>query len=968
MHDDLWRIGRRLAVLALLLALAADDAAAQLVVPGRRLFLLSTERCDLYYPAELAAEASRLAALADSTYAELARRFPAGVQEDRRISVLLAGGVSSLDGWFNAFPSDRIVLRLAPARLGSDLGSFDDGLRAVFAHELAHKLSLGTRSRFWSFWAAVLGDTVEPCRWTAPDSLIEGAAIISEGRGGSGRAKDPLAAALVKQDILEGRYKDFWQAAGAWDAYPFGRLPYVYGGLFSARLLERFGEERYAELWRRLGEGNALAGVEGAAFLKGAFEASYGESLDEAWREFRDSIAIREPVAMETRRLAGRPGYITALAAGTSGLYWSDASAGAVLRLAPGEREPRRLFAADASVERLDLSPSGERILVSFSRRTAVGTEPAVLARDAATGRALGPELRGLAEAAFAGDAIVGIASRGLETDLVIERGGSRRVLLAGGPGRSYASPASLDGATVYCLAEDSGRVTVVRVDASSGQAWALVPSLPLDHLRSLSVSGGGNGALLALSFAEDGGLYRLALVRDSGGPDARLGRQETLLSGSVLMPARADRTYYVGRFAEGEYPCAYPAGEAALALREAGASWAALDPSFQSPGQGPGGAIIESPNAQSPAAAGLPARAARRAGPFPLLFKVSVFPSAPLEGDSAGIVAAGADLADRLSWTLDARYNWEVEGAELGLGLVSGLDPWSLEVSLSDGFSESRSGGFRRSSGAALALSRAWSLVPARSRVELALDGRAAARAPAAAGEPYASPYDAMGIAAGAVLRRSSYRSEYAPPFQREGAGADLAFDAEWRLVPAAGARPALSLEAGIDGALSFLGLSGELRAALSPDGSVDFGPDSRALDDHDSIMPPRYGDYREYSDLPALGSLYAEGEVSANPVSFELQRRLALGRFLGPLYFHRLGLYAGLRAAAYGASLGPGGAAGAELLSSAFGRVVLSGSPLIGSAASWRALVGAELSWAFREDLVRSPLRIALLAGLSL
>jgi hypothetical protein len=946
---------RRLRTLlaAILLSLAALGASAQLVEPGRRLFRTTTTRFDIYYPQELAAEAARLSSFADAIYAELAPRFPGGASGRRRIPVLLADGYSSINGSFSPYPSNRIVLLAASPRLMSDLGSFDDDLRAVFSHELAHALSLGTRSPFWSFWAAILGDSVEPCLWTAPGSLIEGAAVASEGGAGTGRAKDPLAVSLVKQDILEGKYKDFWQATGAWDAYPFGRLPYNYGGLFSSYLIEEYGHERYAELWQRLGEGNIFAGIGGCLFLKGAFEATYGKPLAEAWEEFRDSVAIREPVIMEPRRLAPRPGYITALAAGSSGLYWADASQGAVLRLAPGERVPRRLFAADGSVERLDISRDGARLLVSFSRSEGDKSSRVALVRDAATGRALGPELPGLSEAAFAGDAIVGITNHGYETDLVLEREGERRVLLAGGPTRSYASPASLDGATVYCLAKDSGRVLVVRVDAVTGRAWALAPGLPLEHLRSLALGVEGGRARLALCFASEGGLYRLALVRDLGGSDATVERQETLLSGSVLMPSVADKIYYVGRFSEGEYPCSYPEDNPFLALREAGASWAALDPSFLEPERAPGRDDSISSNAQSAI--------------LPLLFRVLRVPSIPLDGDSAGIAVVGADIAERLSWSLDARYNWEVEGAELALSVSLGLRPWSLAASLSDSFSSS-GGEQKRSSSASLFLGRAWSFVPSRRRIALTLDAAAAATAPAAEGEAYASPYESAGAAAGALLRFSSYRSAYSPPFSTIGAGADIALDAEWRLAPSGDARPAFSLEAGADGSLATLGLSCDLRAAASPDGSVAFGPALRELEHGgDSILSPRYGSYYEYSALPARGDFYASGEVSLNPANFELQKRLSLGRLLSPLYLNRLGIYGGARAAIYGASMRDG-LSGAEILSSAFGRIALTGAPLVGTASDIHVTLGAELSWAFREDLVDSPLRIAFLAGLSL
>ena len=947
---------RALALLCLSLAAAAPRAAgggasAQVVEPGRKLFVLSTDRFDLYYPAELGAEADRLASFADATYARLAARFPDGASRGGRIPVLLADGYADLDGSFTPYPSDRITILASPAPLSSELGSFDDELRSVFAHELAHALSMRTRGPLWSIAASLFGDPVEPAALTATRSMTEGAAVASEGRGGSGRARDPLAYALVAQDILEGRFKDFWQATGAWDAYPFGKLPYVYGGLFSSRLIETRGDEAYAELWRRLGRGRLLPGIEGGPLAKGDFEEAYGEGLDEAWEEFRDWATIKEPVVMATRRLAREPGYITALAAGESGLYWSDAAAGAILALDRGAARPRRVRPADGGIERLDLSPDGRRLLVSWSLPGPGGKgEPIALACDAATGEAEGPPVRGLREAAFAGDALVGITGEGFRADLVIERDGGRRVLLAGSPTRSYSSPASLDGKTVYCLAEDAGRILLVRVEVGTGRACALVPSLPIERPRSLSIAplpSGGSGARLLLSFAEERSLPRLALVDDSGGAEASMARQDTPLSGSVLLPAaRGGEICYLGRFSAGEYPCAYPAEIPALALRKAPASWAELDPSFLRPRAEPPSPPME--RTEAPA--------------LPLIGRSFRYPAASPTGRSAGLGIAGADIAERLSWSAEAQYDWEVRGADLALGLSLGLEPWTLSATLADGFDEA-GGGERRATSARLGLSREWRFLPRRRRLALGLDAEAAALAPASRGEAYSASYEGAAAAAGALLRYSAYRAGSFPPFASRGAGAEVSLDAEWPLAPAAEARPGIALEAGADAALPFLGFACSLDAALSPDSSIAFGPGGRATaEGAASIRAPRYGYYREYSSLPAKGSLYAFGEVSISPLSLELQERPVLGALRIPLYLERLVARAGFRGAAYGPRPGFGSA---ELISSAYGRLSLETAPLFGMASSARISIGAELSWAFRGDLAGRSLSIAFVGG---
>ena len=949
--------------LVLFLAASARGAVAQLVAPGDKIYVLRTGRFDIYYPLELAREADRLSSFADETYASLALRFPEGAASSRRIPILLADGYSSPNGSFSSYPSDRIVLLVAPTRLFSDLGSYDDDLRDIFTHELTHAISLRTKNPSWAFLAGLLGDLVEPADLTATRSIIEGAAVASEGKGNSGRARDPLARSLVAQDILEGKFKDFWQAAGAWDEYPFGRAAYLYGGLFSAWLIEKGGDEAYAAFWHNLGRGNFLAGIEGGLFMKGAFEAAYGQSLSATWDEFREAMTIREGVVMATRRLVPTPGYITALAAGSSGLYWADASAGAVLALATdGSREPRRIFEADGYVSRLDLSPDGGRILVSWARVSGGKQEPVAVIRDAITGKGAGAEIKGLCDAAFAGDALVGISSEGYRTDLVLERSGERKVLLAGGPSRSYANPSSLDGATIYCIAKEGGRTLLVRVDAATSRASVLVPSLPLDRIRSLSLSPAKDGgARIALSFAPEGSLYRLAIVEDpplgAGDGEARLFRQETLLSGSVLMPSQGpEGICYLGRFAGGEYPCAYPDDNPALALREASASWAELNPSFGKPDEAP-----------------IAAATARSAAPaLPLALRTLRYPSLSSDLDSAGLVVIGSDIAERLAWSIDARYDWAAQGADLSLYLGFGLEPFSLALTVSDGFSAGDSGETRESS-AKLELARSWNLQPARREIELGIVAAAAAFAPAQAGSAYEGAYDSAAAAARASLRYSSYRSSYFAPFGKTGAGGDLSFDAEWPLAPAASPRPALSIEAGADAALAPLGFALSARAAFSPDGSVAFGPTERTpVGSSSSVLSPRYDSYLEYASLPSRGDFFAFGEASITPISAEIQERLTLGRILAPLYLNRIALSGGLRGAAYGADLvdlaSASSGGGPELLSSIFGRMTLTGTPLVGMASCVQLTAGAEVSWAFDARLAAKGLRIAFLAGASL
>ncbi|MCE1197183.1 hypothetical protein LWX53_11885, partial [bacterium] len=166
-----------LAALALILA-AAPPAQGQAALGLRALRGLRTERFDIYFPPSLEAEGRRLASFADAVYADLEAFFsPAAGGSGSgspawkidipggRIPVLLSEASYSLNGYFTAYPSNRIVIYAKGADPRDSLTSMDDELRSVFVHELTHLVTLNARSPFWSFLARAIGDTVAPPAW-----------------------------------------------------------------------------------------------------------------------------------------------------------------------------------------------------------------------------------------------------------------------------------------------------------------------------------------------------------------------------------------------------------------------------------------------------------------------------------------------------------------------------------------------------------------------------------------------------------------------------------------------------------------------------------------------------------------------------------------------------------------------------------------------------------------------------------
>ncbi|MDP3178913.1 MAG: hypothetical protein Q8M76_13485, partial [Spirochaetaceae bacterium] len=662
------------------------------------------------------------------------------------------------------------------------------------------------------------------------------------------------------------------------------------------------------------------------------------------------------------------------------------AAQGAVLALDRETGRTRRLFAADSRVGRLDLSADGKRLLVSWARLEGSIELPILLTWDLEKGAFSGSELRGLREGAWAGDsgAIVALETRGSGTDLVAIAGEKREILLEGGPERVYGQPVSRDGRIVYLLAKDSGATQLLRFDAMTREARALAPALPLDHMRhlalarasavpdgSMETSVGSTAAaegstaasapvLLSVTFAAENprgaGLYRAALIEDGvegeakGGVEGealRLRRQELSLSGSVLWPALSPdaELFYIAQFSQGMFVCRFPGDGSTVPMKEAGASWTLLDPSYlRARDEPPLGAPKGASTAQAPAAE-------KKAGALPLLVKTFRQPFVSDDRGSAGLVIGGRDLSERLAWNVGAAYAWGPQALDLSFAAKLEAAPWAVRTTLVDDFAQTARGGYYRMTGAALAVEREWRFLPLRRAFALVLDLAAGGTATVEQGAAYSSPYAEARYGLRTIARFGDERVEPFPPRHSRGYSAFLAADLEGAFagggIASLGA-PATGIQAGLDAAFPLAGAELILRASASPSGGLNFGPRGRTMDTGStgSILGSMSPYYSEFEDLAsAYAPLYGFGQVSILALSAELQERPRIGALGLPLFFQRFQARLGCRAAALAE---PRAVDYTRFLASTFLRAEFSASPLIGGSSQERYTLGLEVAYA--------------------
>lgn len=942
-----------LAALALLFA-AAPPAASQ-AVPGLRAVQgLRTERFDIYYPASLEAEGRRLAGFADAVYADLEAFFspaannaaaPAAWKIDvpgGRIPVLLSEASYDLNGYYTAYPSNRIVIYAKSAGARGSLASMDDELRSVFVHELTHLVTMNARAPFWSFLARLLGDAVAPPAWIMPNSLLEGSAVWVESRysGGSlaegaaassglpesGRLHDPAALEAVFADILAGRRRGMWETSGLADFPGAGNFSYIYGALFAEYLEAAYGAGIIRDLWGAAADGNLFEGFSGTLTSKGLLEKRTGKAPKALWEGFLDWLEARAKAAAAEDAAAGpaapasapvadsalASGRIAAFCVAGGKLYYLEGNRRAVLSLdltAPGAA-PRFVFSADPYLEAMRPTPDGQGLELDWVR-----SGPGEVPRPARY------------EYSFASGKL------SLAGDRAEEPMGEARNNLARGAPEPFLHGKATDPATgiSYGLVRMGTLVAPARI-LPNGGGMELLRS-PLAFVRSLAV---GEGRLI-IGAAMPDGLSRIAIL-DSR--ESRLYLQKAAPPGGAAQPAPGGESSIIYRAELGgglrELRIA-PADQAALAAGydSLESAWVPLE-DFR--------AALAAPANQAPAA---PAAAAIKPTFFPRLASATRYPY--LSQNSGGLVAQGRDLTERLSWQAQAGLRWDAVLPEEALELTLLSGGQRLTLSASDQGAGAQASPTRVT---VLRLSHAFwhRFVPLQNTLWTNASAQfAGLQSGYAIGDYFAPAYNYTSFAGSVSAGFTTLGEEPFAPFDERGVSLQAGADGE--VLPGIGR--AIAVKAAVTLATARPGLRLALYGAWSPDGSALFSPTGRSVASggtgYLSALSIPYPAYGEYAALGGGSPWYAFAEASARLASIELwQKPGPIAMPLVPAWaIRRLSLFGGLR----GALLEHEGNLAAP--TSAFARLEAEFALLAGLAPETSLSGYFEAAWAFDQSL---------------
>ena len=235
----------------LLLVLGLFPAQAQFAQykPFTAMRVIRTEHFDIIFPKESEVSARLLASYADDVYKEMSGLL--GIELRRRLPVAFTPHTDRFNGYYQ-FASGSIMLFDTP--MDVEWTTYEDNLKGLFIHELAHAISLNSSSPLFDVFHRIFGNWVMPTGINAPGFMVEGVAIGFESLGGFGRANDPRTKQLLRQAIYEDKFLTPFQASQMYDAPSNnGGHWYDYGGLFSKWLLDNYGMEKYAQLWQAMG-------------------------------------------------------------------------------------------------------------------------------------------------------------------------------------------------------------------------------------------------------------------------------------------------------------------------------------------------------------------------------------------------------------------------------------------------------------------------------------------------------------------------------------------------------------------------------------------------------------------------------------------------------------------------------------------------------------------------------------------
>ena len=520
--------------------------------PFRKLYTIQTEKFEIIFPIESRRTAEKLAKIADGIYEEYSKLLNSEVnfKVNGRIPVTITPDVNVYNAYATPlFPYSAITIYDSA---GINEASYNqvDTVEATFLHELVHLFSLasenaGAQTKVLGNWATL--------QWlNIPPFMIEGVTVSIESYKGFGRANDPLIKQTLRQDIYEGKFKTPMQASGFWSKRPSG-VYYLYGGLFSKYLIDRFGIEKYNELWNVMRKKISFSFLIYNSGVYGVFKKVYGMNFIEVWSDFQNSLALENVAPSENLRVNGKETYIEDLASYGDKVYYIDNNIGALYsykqnRISGDNKKDLKLeFYIDASSDSLDISSDGKRALIVSQTYNAGLRKYITKEYDLEKKRRTKRKWENIQFSRFFRDGIIGIGKDLHNTILIyIDENENKEILLEANDNFSYSSPTVIDDNNIALIVSEFGKRHIAIFNYQTKTLrYVDTKDESLNFARYLRYS---NGKLL-FSYNNNDRFYKLGEL-DLRANNIKLYDKD--FSGGVFAPVYAEGSiYYIGNFSE---------------------------------------------------------------------------------------------------------------------------------------------------------------------------------------------------------------------------------------------------------------------------------------------------------------------------------------------------------------------------------------------------------------------------------
>ncbi|MBI5510342.1 MAG: PD40 domain-containing protein [Deltaproteobacteria bacterium] len=287
----------------------APGGAAALYDPALTWRTIESPGFSVHYPDDARNLAIRVSRIAEEVRPQVAALF--GNDPEGVIDIVLADTSDEANGSATVLPKNTVRLYLtAPTEL-TGLSSYDDWLRILIIHELAHVCDIDQTWGLTRFFRLILGKYIA-MNGLSPQFLSEGVAVFAETMlTNTGRGRSSYVAMLLRMAALDDRFVAIDQANVQYSDWPGGNVAYFYGGFFHLWLRAKYGTAAV----RRLHQYYAATPLP-YLYWFGA-SALFGSSLPALWqqwqqeelalaREIEADVIARGPTPMRRVTFHGR--------------------------------------------------------------------------------------------------------------------------------------------------------------------------------------------------------------------------------------------------------------------------------------------------------------------------------------------------------------------------------------------------------------------------------------------------------------------------------------------------------------------------------------------------------------------------------------------------------------------------------------------------------------------------------------